>query len=199
MQLAILTLNLLAFSYLIKHYKEQAQIQSILFKKHRIRPFKFDFIQKDNKALTRNFYRIYKYIHLQLSVGTRVEEIFKSMYRVVYNKKLKNVLFEMSVIVSHSFDVNKGIQHLKKQMNDDEGLLFISIIENMQTSGLSLKAFERLDQMLFQKYLSNIRKETQKVKRLYFKAVMVFTLVVTIMLVFPLIDQMLVSAKIIFQ
>ncbi|MGX8796529.1 hypothetical protein ACR6HW_10710 [Fusibacter sp. JL298sf-3] len=165
------------------------------------KPFSFSTgsqMKKDEKAISKNFYRLYKYIHLQISVGTRAEEIYKSLYRVVENKRLKSQLRQMSVIIAQSHDIERGIDYLKQTLTTQEGKTFVNVIDNMKGFGLAESSFMRLDHMLFQKYLSNIRNETEKIKKRYFRIVVLFTIVTTLMLLLPIINQMIVSAKNIF-
>lgn len=164
------------------------------FKTRPIMPSK----RPSEKALSKGFYRIYKFIHLQCAVGTRSEDIYKQIYRVAANKAIEKPLLEMAVIVSQSHDVERGIGHLKTYFKHDAGEMFIGILENMQSVKFSNQAFERLDHLLFQKYLAGIRVETQKIKRMYFSVILILTVVTTLMLLIPLIDQMLFSAKQIF-
>ncbi|HSN65266.1 MAG TPA: hypothetical protein VLS94_01440, partial [Fusibacter sp.] len=149
--------------------------------------------------LTKNFYRLYKYMYLQSASGSRPEELLKTLYRVVSTKKLRKSLLQMSVIISQSNDVQKALKYLRHQFNHEEGLILIGILESIAISGLSKEAFLRLDHMLFQKYLSQMRRDTTRIKRLYFYSVVCFVAAASGVLFLPLIDQMLKSANIIFN
>lgn len=151
-----------------------------------------------DKQLSKNFYRLYKYIHLQLDVGTRKEEIYKTLYQVVEHRALKRTLLQMSVIISQHHEVARGIEYLKKQWKHSEGKIFIGLLESMESTVLNAQTFTRLDHMLFQKYLSQMRYETDKIKRAYGIVVALFTLIISVMLMMPIISQMMISAKQIF-
>lgn len=164
-------------------------------------PFKMkplSFTKVQDKQLSKNFYRLYKYIHLQLDVGTRKEEIYKTLYQVVEHRTLKKTLLQMSVIISQHHEVSRGIVYLKKQWKHSEGQIFIGLLESMETSVLNAQTFTRLDHMLFQKYLSQMRYETDKIKRAYGLVVALFTLIISVMLMMPIVHQMMISAKQIF-
>lgn len=154
--------------------------------------------RKQNIELSKNFYRLYKYITIQVTAGSRPEDIYKSLYKIVHAKALKTELLKFSVILTQRHDIKQGIEGLKKQLDFDEGQIFVGILESMSGSGLSADAFMRLDHMLFQKYLSGIRAGTDKVRQLYLAAVITFTAVTTCMLLFPILHQMFYSAKKIF-
>ncbi len=154
--------------------------------------------RKHNTELSKNFYRLYKYITIQITAGTRPEDIYKSLYKIVNAKALKAELLQFSVILTQRHDIKQSLDGLKKRFDFDEGQIFVGILESMSGTGLSADAFMRLDHMLFQKYLSNIRAGTDKVRQLYLAAVITFTAVTTCMLLFPILHQMFYSAKKIF-
>lgn len=161
--------------------------------------FKITRRQRAQFMNTQSFYKIYKYLQIQLETGARPEEIFKSLYRVVDYPAFRASLLQFSVIISQSHDVHQGLNYLKNILKDQEGKLFISITENLAFSGGEHETFSRLNHLLFQKYLSNIRESTKKIKRMYLYSVILFTLLVSVMLLMPLIDQMLRSAQMIFN
>jgi hypothetical protein len=154
--------------------------------------------RKHNTELSKNFYRLYKYITIQITAGSRPEDIYKSLYKIVHAKALKAELLQFSVILTQRHDIKQSLEGLKKRFDFDEGQIFVGILESMSGTGLSADAFMRLDHMLFQKYLSGIRAGTDKVRQLYLAAVVTFTAVTTCMLLFPILHQMFYSAKKIF-
>ncbi|GAU77865.1 hypothetical protein [Fusibacter sp. 3D3] len=155
--------------------------------------------QRDQYMTTQSFYKIYKYLQIQLETGARSEEIFKSLYRIVDYPKFKAKLLQFSVIISQSHDIQMGLSYLKSELKDQEGKLFINITENLAAAGGEQETFSRLNHLLFQKYLSNIRENTKKIKRMYLYSVIVFTVLVSVMLMMPIMDQMLKSTQMIFN
>ena len=105
----------------------------------------------------------------------------------------------MSVIISHNNDTQPGIAYLKTHFSHEEGMILIGILEGSLISGLSKESFLRLDHMLFQKYLAQMRKDTKKIRKKYFAAVVCFVISASGVIFLPLIDQMFQSAQIIFR
>ncbi len=155
--------------------------------------------QRERYYTTQSFYKIYKYFQIQIETGARPEEILKSLFRIVEYPKFKEKLFHFSAIISQSHDVQQGLDYLKSQITDAEGKIFISITENIVSAGGKQETFSRLNYLMFQKYLSNIREDTKRIKRKYLYAVILFTTMVTMMLLIPLINEMMVSTKMIFN
>ena len=155
--------------------------------------------QREQYMTTQSFYKIYKYLQIQLETGARSEDIFKSLYRVVAYPKFREKLLQFSVIISQSHDIQRGLTYLKSELKDQEGKLFINITENLALAGGEEETFSRLNHLLFQKYLSNIRENTKKIKRMYLYSVILFTVLVSLMLMMPIIDQMLKATQTIFN
>ncbi len=155
--------------------------------------------QRTGTALVKNFYRIYKYLYVQTCSGTRAEDILKNMYQMVSDKALRKSLLQMAAIITQSNDVHKAISTFKKSIKHEDGDILVGILESITMTGLSKESFMRLDQMLFQKYLTQVRRDTRHIRKLYFFAVVCFVVAASGLLFFPLIDQMLKSANIIFS
>ena len=155
--------------------------------------------QRTGTALVKNFYRIYKYLYVQTCSGTRAEDILKNMYQMVSDKALRKSLLQMAAIITQSNDVHKAIATFKKSIKHEDGDILVGILESITMTGLSKESFMRLDQMLFQKYLTQVRRDTRHIRKLYFFSVLCFVVAASGLLFFPLIDQMLKSANIIFS
>ena len=138
-------------------------------------------------------------MYLQASSGARAEDMLKQLHRITDEMALKKYLLHMSVMITQSSDVFGAIGYLKKQLKDEDGILFIGILETLSMTGLSHDVFIRLDHMLFQKYLSQLRDETRRIKKRYFFAVLCFVIAASGALLMPLMNQMFISANMIFK
>lgn len=202
----VLMFNILGIILLIQFFLTSMKTKQITMNKATKYQYSFlpslNFLKKyrlTQTTLSKNFYRMYKYLYIQSASGSRAEDMLKSMHLVVYDKELKKTLLKMSAMISQSNDVHKSLSFLKSKFSNDDGEVLIGILESIAISGLSQDAFLRLDHMLFQKYLSQLRKDTQKIKRIYFASVLFFVLAASGIILVPLLDQMLMSANIIFN
>ncbi len=153
----------------------------------------------NSTIIAKNFYRIYKYLYIQTVTGARPEDVLKSMHQIVDHVLLKKVLVSMSAILSQTNDVEEALNYLKIKFAYEEGEILVGILKSITISGLSQESFLRLDQMLFQKYLTQLRKDTAQIKRTYFYAIVCFTIAASMIIFIPLLEQMLNSANIIFN
>lgn len=161
---------------------------------HRKRGFR-----KKVRAGAIHYYRIYKNIYMQISIGISPYEMMKRLYLVTDHRDLKNLLMEMSVIVTNSNDVEKGIHFLKKYLVDEDSRLFINILQSSVKTGFSLNSMKQLDHFFFQKYLISIRNRVKQMKRRYFLSSFLFCSAIFIAIFMPIVNEMLTSLQSIFN
>lgn len=145
------------------------------------------------------YYRLYKYLYVQSISGFRVEESLKSLYRICNHRGMKKVLRTMSAFIASEGDVERSIDYLREQLEENTGALFITVVEGMAHRGMNPQSLQRMDQLLFQKHLISMRDQVKKQKRNYFKAVLCFTVAVGGMIILPMIEQMFASLSYIFS
>lgn len=145
-----------------------------------------------------DFYRVYKYMYMQLKAEMTPFETMRRLYLSTENEAFGKVLYEMSVAISHSSELEKGITVLKQQLTGDDAALFISILEGCMESGFSVNSVKQLDAMLFQKHLIDIKKRVKKAKRRYLFAAVCTCSAIFLAVFLPMVDQMLGSLRTIF-
>ncbi|MDK2867664.1 MAG: hypothetical protein PWP38_1979 [Clostridiales bacterium] len=148
---------------------------------------------------TRNFYKIFKFIFTQINAGATNYQIFKLLYKVVDDAKMSRHLLRFSILLSQNAQMQEAIAYLRNVYKNDEGSIFVGILDNISQNHLTANGLINVDQMLFQKYLSGIRAETKRIERNYVLLVVMYTLLMTIFLLLPLISSMAESAQNIFS
>jgi len=154
-----------------------------------------------NKDLiqTRNFYKIFKFIIIQMDSGANPEQIFKVIYKIADDQSLKNKLYFFSAMITQNHQLSRGIEYLRKSVATKETMAFIDIFERLADNTIAKKSLSQIDQILFQKYLSGIKDETKKIEKSYLYIVIMFTVIISLFLLLPLLSQMVESADMIFK
>lgn len=151
------------------------------------------------KAGCVEYYRIYKSIYMQQSVGISPFEIMKRLYMMTEHKGFQRVLREMAELISNSNSIEKGIAFLKWSLVDEDSILFLNVLENSARAGFSAHAMRQMDHLFFQKYLIDIKRQVKRTKRRYFQAALLFCSAVFLAIFMPVVDQMLRSLGSIFS
>ncbi len=144
------------------------------------------------------YYRLYKYMYMQQSIGISPFETIRRLYLITEHSALRALLYEMSVVVSNSSDIGVGLSLLKQKLVGNDSALFINILENSMRTGFSALSMRQLDGMFFQKYLVEIKNRVKKAKRQYFRAALLFCAAVFVAIFLPVADQMLRSLQSVF-
>lgn len=144
------------------------------------------------------YYRLYKYMYMQQSIGISPFETIRRLYLITEHKALRELLREMSIIISNSSDIGVGIALLKQKLTGSDSALFINILENSTRTGFSVSSMRQLDGMFFQKYLVEIKRKVKAAKRQYFRSALMFCSAVFIAIFLPVVDQMLRSLQSVF-
>ncbi len=150
------------------------------------------------KAGSVEYYRLYKYMYMQQMVGITPFETLRRLYLITEHATLRSLLYDMSVAITHSNEVETGVAMLKERLRGEDSLLFISIVENSIKTGFAGTSMRQLDELLFQKYLVDIRRRVKKGKRRYFRAAFLFCTAVFLAIMIPVVHQMMRSIDMIF-
>ncbi len=190
--LIICILNVLILYLVFSRIRERKRVLRYVFRE----PKKIK--KKTISAGSIEYYRLYKYMYMQQGIGITPFETLRRLYLITEHKKLRALLYEMSIAITHSNEVETGVALLKERMRGEESMLFINMIENSIATGFTTIAMRQLDELLFQKYLIDIRKRVKKVKRRYFKAAFLFCSAAFLAILLPVIHQMTRSLQMIF-
>ncbi len=155
-------------------------------------------VSKNKKALSRDLFRIYQYVSLQSHSGMPPADLYKTLYKVAETDFMKRTLLNLSAVTSQSHDLRKGIEAIRHHFAFEEGEVFIHLLETQVETGYGLASIQKLDKLMFQKYMSYLKDETTQIKKKYLRGLAIFSLVTTMMLLMPLLYQMFISAKMIF-
>lgn len=143
-------------------------------------------ISERTKVIEFNGYKIFKFILNQLSSGVLISDTIKSMYMVVTDTKLKSCLIDVSAYFIQTSDIVLSLDILKSQYRGIEvDTLCIAISQGMDT-GKNLETMERMEVLLFKKYVFHIKRETESKRHLSFFAVLLFCAIVVLMLSIPM-------------
>lgn len=187
-----LALAILAMGLLVRSFKDLNMAEKLRFRMRKKRPI------PRVEAGCAEYYRLYKYIYMQQKIGIDPFETIRRLYLITEHRGLRRLLYEMSVRMSNSNELESGLSLLREKLVGDDSRLFINILENSLRTGFDTDAMRQMDSMFFQKYLIDIRKKVKRVKRSYFRAALCFCLAISIGVFLPVLEQMLQSLQSIF-
>ncbi len=130
-------------------------------------------------------YKIFKFIINQLSSGITVREAIISMYLVVDNKSLRKSLVDVGAYYSKTNDIKRALDILKEDYYSLEVDTLSMAIKEAVNTGSNYETLNKVEEMLFKKYINQINLETEYRRKRSVFAVLLFSLIIVCMVSIP--------------
>ncbi|MDD4494737.1 MAG: hypothetical protein PHV32_10425 [Eubacteriales bacterium] len=154
--------------------------------------------KKFRLAFQKNAYKIYKYLHNQVSSGIKVTDAVKNVYEVIDDKYLKKQLLRLSAEYDLTLDMDKCLGEFEAKMDCDDAAALCTAIKLGVDTGDNSELLARQEEVMFKKYFNFIQAETEVCRSKSVIAVSMFSLIIVIMVVIPLFNSALESMNNIF-
>jgi len=159
-------------------------------------------IQKNRKAINMKFqryiYKIYKYLYNQVSSGVKVTDAVKTVYEVVDDKHLKNMFIRMAARYELTLDIDTALEEFRENFDVYEAEMLCTALKQGIETGDNSELLARQEDIMFKKYFNYIQSETDSCKNRSLAAVSMFTVIIVLMIIIPLIRDMSYAAGRIF-
>jgi len=142
------------------------------------------------KQLERSIYRIYKYLHNQVSAGVKITDAIKSVYEVVEDKELKEILIRFAAKYELTLDIDESLKDFVSYFNTIEAETLAVAIKQGVDTGNNENILMRQEEVMFNKYLNYIQAETENSKNKSAWAMIFFMLIIIIMVAVPMLGDM---------
>lgn len=154
--------------------------------------------RKINLKFQKYIYKIYKYLHNQISSGVKATDAIKTVYEVVDDSQLKNVLIRLAARYELTLDIDNALGDFRANFDIQEvETLCVALKQGVET-GDNQELLARQEDVMFKKYFNFIQAETDGCKTRSLLAVAMFTAIVVIMIVVPLFNDMSAAVSKIF-
>lgn len=134
-------------------------------------------------------YKIYRYLHNQISSGVCVTDAIKTAYKVVENSSLRDNLILMSARYARTLDIESSLEDFKSRYSLQEvDSLCIALKQGIAT-GDNKDILERQEKLMFNQYFNYVQAETEACKRKRTLVVAIYALIIIILIAIPLIND----------
>lgn len=154
--------------------------------------------KKVAKQLERSIYRIYKYLHNQVSAGVKSTDTIKSVYAVVDDKELKDILIRFAARYELTLDIDESLKDFCSYFNTLESETLAVAIKQGVDTGDNENILMRQEEVMFNKYLNYIQMETENAKKKAAWSMIAFLLIIIIMVAVPMLNDAKEALKQIF-
>lgn len=150
------------------------------------------------RQLERSVYRIYKYLNNQVSAGVKVTDAIKSVFEVVEDKELKEILIRFAARYELTLDISESLKDFCSYFNTLESETLAVAIKQGVDTGDNQNILMRQEEVMFNKYLNYIQVETENSKKKAAWSMGFFMLIIIIMIVVLMFHDMQDALKLIF-
>ena len=127
-------------------------------------------------------YKIYRYLHNQISAGVNVTDAVKTVYKAAEGGKLKENLLLLSARYARTLDMEAALEEFKNAYGVQEvESLCVALAQAVRT-GENKDILERQEKLMFKQYFNRVQAETD-LCRLKSSLVVVMFVAIIIMLV----------------
>lgn len=146
--------------------------------------------KKVQKQLERDSYKIYKYLHNQISAGVKVTDAIKSVYEVIDDKELKDILIRFAARYELTLDIDESLKDFCSHFNTIESETLAVAIKQGVDTGDNQNILAQQEEVMFEKYLNYIQLETENAKKKATWSMIFFMLIIIIMILVPMAHDM---------
>ena len=142
------------------------------------------------KQLEQSVYRIYKYLHNQVSAGVKNTDAIKSVYEVIDDKELKDILTRFTARYELTLDIDESLKYFCSYFNTLESETLAVAIKQGVDTGNNKDILMRQEEVMFNKYLNYIQLETENAKKKAAWSMVFFMIIIIIMIAVPMAQDM---------
>ncbi|HHW49114.1 MAG TPA: hypothetical protein GXX14_10950 [Clostridiaceae bacterium] len=155
--------------------------------------------RKFNLKFQKNAYKIYKYLHNQISSGVKVTDAIKTVYEVIDDRDLRGVLVELAARYGLTLDIDASLEEFKANFDNHEAETLCVALKQGVITGDNKDLLERQEDVMFKKYFNYIQAETDSCKARSVLAAAMFVAIIVIMITVPLLNDVTDAIQSIFS
>lgn len=144
---------------------------------------------KINLRFQRFIYKIYKYLHNQISSGVKPTDAVRTVYEVVDDRELRGMLVRLAARYELTLDIDSALEEFRSNFDAHEAeTLCIALKQGIET-GDSQELLARQEDVMFKKYFNYIQAETDSCRNKSIAAAAVFVAIVVVMIIVPMLNE----------
>lgn len=145
--------------------------------------------RKINLRFQKYIYKIYKYLHNQISSGVKPTDAVRSLYEVTDDKELGAILVRLAARYELTLDIDAALEEFRSNFDAHEAeTLCIALKQGVET-GDNKELLAKQEDVMFKKYFSYIQAETDSCRNRSVGACAVFVAIVAVMIIVPMLME----------
>ncbi len=118
-------------------------------------------IEKRERAFVINAYKIYSFLHSQISSGIKSTDAVRGIYEIVDDKTIRDVFVKFAAKYEFTLDIEKSLDIIRKSFSGYDCEMLCVSIEQCIKTGLAGKTMLKMEKIMFSKYFSYLKKNSE--------------------------------------
>lgn len=145
--------------------------------------------RKINLRFQKYIYKIYKYLHNQISSGVKPTDAVRSVYEVIEDSELRGIMVRLAARYELTLDIDATLKEFRSNFDVHEAeTLCIALKQGIDT-GDNKELLARQEDIMFKKYFNYIQAETDSCRNRCVGAAAVFVAIVVVMIIIPMVGE----------
>ena len=146
--------------------------------------------RKINLRFQKYIYKIYKYMHNQISSGVKPTDAIRSVYEVIEEKDLRSTLIRLAARYELTMDIDTSLDEFRADFDAHEAETLCIALKQGVDTGDNKELLARQEDVMFKKYFNYIQAETDSCRNRSITAAAVFVSIVVVMIIVPMLNEM---------
>ncbi|MHB9143460.1 MAG: hypothetical protein ACYC25_16445 [Paludibacter sp.] len=121
-------------------------------------------IKKRKKVFIINAYKLYYFLHSQISSGIKVTDAIKGLYVIADHPLIQKTFISFVAQYELTLNIEKSLQYLRKSFTGYDCEMLCVSIQQCVNTGMAGKTLLKMEQMMFAKYFYYLQKDTENFK-----------------------------------
>jgi len=146
----------------------------------------------------KNAYRLYKFLHNQISAGVQPKQCMTSLHRIVQEPFLKERLKALGSLYAQTLDFELAFEEVSRYYEGaDIDAFRIAMLQGI-TMGDNMNTLKKQEELMFSKYMNYLQLETNRQKLRTLVVVTIFCAIIIFMIGLPLMMELEQAIEMIF-
>ena len=146
--------------------------------------------RKVNLRFQKHIYKIYKYLHNQISSGVKPTDAVRTVYETTDDREIRDVLIRLAARYELTLDIDSALEELRSSFDTHEAeTLCLALKQGIQT-GDNKELLAKQEDIMFKKYFNYIQAETDSCRNRGVAAAAVFVAIIAVMIIVPMLDDL---------
>lgn len=142
--------------------------------------------RKINLRFQKYIYKIYKYLHNQITSGIKPTDAIRSVYEVTDDSELRGILIRLAARYELTLDIDSALEEFRSHFDAHEAETLCVALKQGIDTGDNKELLARQEDVMFKKYFNYIQAETDSCRNRSLAAAAVFVAIVVVMIIVPM-------------